>query len=390
MARVLMVIGLLLTFTTTLAQTSYVPPMAMTMVESPLYAAPDGESVGALPALTAVFIEGRDGAGEWMLVRVIDDSASGWIASLDLLLSADVTVSNLPVRTAPSSVESQPVRFDLSTDEGRMARLQSIPVLFNMATPQIRQIFAHGQSLGNRANVFVKVGDSNTRSGGFLRPLGMGARGNCDLGSYAYLQETIDFFSVPPRAEFPNSFDSASMTAQDGLGTPGLLDSLRATDPLCKPDESPLECEYRLVKPSVAVIMIGMMDMKAKALDNYRTNLDRILQISAGHGVIPVLTTYSVLPDAINPAAPMWDDHVEMNLIMIEAAERHGIPLINLWLPLQSLPDYGIGPDRSHLKHQLGSFCSFTGAEQQIGGTLRNLLTLQALDELRKNVLTIR
>jgi hypothetical protein len=36
----------------------------------------------------------------------------------------------------------------------------------------------------------------------------------------------------------------------------------------------------------------------------------------------------------------------------------------------------------------VGKFCSFDGAEKQVGGTLRNLLTLQALDILRQKVLT--
>lgn len=389
MARfIFIVIVAVVTSTSLLAQD--VPPMAMTSADAPLFQTPDGGMIGTLPALTAVFVEGRNDNALWIRVRVIDDSANGWVEAAGLLFSADVQVNTLPIAIPPlvqSVPTSAPVSLDLTTPEGRLAKLQSVPVLYNMATPQVAAIFSRGQALGNRANVFIKVGDSNTRSGGFLRPLGMGARGGCVLGEYSELQATIDFFSVPPRTEYANSFNSENMTAQDGLGTPGLLDPFRATDPLCQPNESPLSCEYRLVKPSVAVIMIGLMDMKIPDLENYRRNLDTIIQFSKDQGVIPVLTTYSVLPDEINPAEPLWDDHLQLNTIMIEAVEKHGTPLINLWAALRPLPDYGIGPDRSHLKHEVGSFCKFTGAEQEIGGTLRNLVTLQALDELRKNIL---
>jgi hypothetical protein len=390
MARIILffiMIGVIVT-TPSLAQD--VPPMAMTNVDAALYEMPNGGLIGTLPVLTAVFVQERDENARWVRVRVIDDSASGWVEAASLLFSADVVVETLPVFIPPlaqSVPTSAPASFDLSTPEGQFAKLQSVPVLYNMASPEVASIFTRGQSLGNRANVFIKVGDSNTRSGGFLRPLGMGLRGGCDLGAYSDLQGTIDFFSVPPRPEFANSFDSVNMTAQDGLGTPGLLDPFRATDPLCLPNENPLACEYRLVKPSVAVMMIGLMDMKIPDLESYRRNLDTIIQFSKDQGVIPVLTTYSVLPDEVNPAAPMWDDHLRMNAIMIELVEKHGTPLINLWSALRPLPDYGIGPDRSHLKHEVGSFCKFTGAEGRVGGTLRNLVTLQALDELRKNIL---
>lgn len=385
--------------TATFAQSPLpVPPMAMTIADTSLHTAPGLSQpvLVTLPIRTAVFIEGRDQNAQWMQVRTIDETAQGWVSVDKMLLSADVILTALPV-SAESAQQADVQQADSGqslstffpdTPAGNLARLQSIPVLYNMFTPQVEAIFARGQSMRNRADVFIKVGDSNTKSGAFLRPLGMEERGYCNLGTYTDLQATIDFFSVSPREPYANSFDSLSMTAQDGIGTPGLLDPFWATDPTCNADESLMECEYRLTKPSVAIIMIGMLDMKIDELDNYRANLETIITLSEQRGVIPVLTTYSVLPDAVNPAAPMWDAHLEMNRIMVEAAEKHGIPLINLWSALQSLPDYGIGPDRSHLKYQVGSFCTFTGAEKEIGGTLRNLVTLQALDDLRRNVLT--
>ena len=75
-------------------------------------------------------------------------------------------------------------------------------------------------------------------------------------------------------------------------------------------------------------------------------------------------------------------------MMLLDIARDEQVPLINLWSAAQTLPDEGIGPDHTHLKAQVGSYCSFDGAQQQYGGTLRNLLTLQALDQLRQNVLS--
>jgi len=58
-----------------------------------------------------------------------------------------------------------------------------------------------------------------------------------------------------------------------------------------------------------------------------------------------------------------------------------------LWAAAEVLPDHGIGPDRNHLKARVGAYCDFSGAERELGGTLRNLLTLQMLDALRREVL---
>jgi hypothetical protein len=96
------------------------------------------------------------------------------------------------------------------------------------------------------------------------------------------------------------------------------------------------------------------------------------------------LTTIIVLPDQERLS---FDDAMRINNHILDMADQYGIPLINLWEAVQTLPNYGIGPDRTHLKQKIGEFCSFDGPEQAYGGTLRNLLTLQALDELRRNIL---
>lgn len=288
--------------------------------------------------------------------------------------------------TLIGAAAAQPTPTPLSSDPEIMAmieRLASVPVLYNFDTLAVRDTFQLGQRLGNRANVFTKVGDSNTTNGDFLQPMGM--KGNfCELGPYAELQATIDFFSVSPIAGEANSFVRQSVAAIEGLSSAAALDPFWAGKG-CEPKEGPLACEYRLIKPSVAVMMLGLMDVRYQHAEAFRRNIEGVIQLSLEQGVIPVLTTIIVLPDQERLS---FADSIHINNHMLDMAEQYGVPVINLWAAVQSLPDYGIGPDRTHLKAKIGEFCSFDGAEQEYGGTLRNLLTLQALDELRRTVLS--
>jgi hypothetical protein len=252
-----------------------------------------------------------------------------------------------------------------------------------METEQVQSIFQQGQALGNRPDIFIKIGDSNTANGDFFRPFGL-SRQYCDYGAYHYLQDTVDYFATAPRVGANNSFDSSNFTVVKGLTGAGLLDPFWATDPSCHANESLLGCEQRVVQPSFSVMMIGLMDLEIYDVEAFRTNLDLVIADSVNAGVIPVQTTFTVLPDYISPEQPLWEKSLDYNLAIIEIAERYGTPVIHLWKALQTLPDYGIGPDRTHLKAAVGDYCSFTGEELLYGGTMRNLLSLQALDTLRR------
>jgi hypothetical protein len=163
-----------------------------------------------------------------------------------------------------------------------------------------------------------------------------------------------------------------------------VLDPFWADQSLCQRNESPLLCEYRLVRPSVAVIMLGQIDVNQARLsvEDYAANMETIVQSTIAQGVIPVITTIVFKPDRNEYARSL-----EFNLALVRLSEQYDLPLLNLWAAVQTLPDSGIGPDQSHLRARVGDFCAFDGPEQELGGTLRNLLTLQALDELRATVL---
>ncbi|MCC6805441.1 MAG: SGNH/GDSL hydrolase family protein [Anaerolineae bacterium] len=289
----------------------------------------------------------------------------------------------IPLETAtPTFVPPTPVLTPTSVTPGDVPamerRLREIPILWNFDSPRLGAIFAAGQGMGSRANVFTTVGDSNTTNGDFLQPIGMGADVYCDWSGYDYLRATVDFFTPAL-----NSFTHHSIASRKGFSSAAALDPFWATDAVCESGESSVLCEYRAVQPSVAVIMLGGIDINDLTTAEYAANMRAIVESSLQRGVIPVLTTFVVLPER----ETVYPRSLEFNMALLDIAGQEQTPLINLWAAAQSLPDDGIGPDRTHLKAEVGSFCSFDGAQDRLGGTLRNLLTLQALDLLRMNVL---
>ncbi len=331
--------------------------------------------IAVIPGGAIVQARARSADAQWIEI-VTEQGIDGWVKASEVYAAS----SGLPtqIALAPSLTPTAVTLGDLSAMEHA---LQSAPIFENLTTERVRAIYAQGQGYGNRADVFTTVGDSNTTNGDFLQPIGMNADAYCTWGSYGYLRAAVDFFGVPPAADESNSFTHHSMAARKGFNSASALDPFWVTDAACS-GASPLLCEYATVKPGAAIIMLGNIDVSDMPTADYAANMRAIVQQSIQQGVIPVLTTFVVVPER-----DVYERSLEFNLTLLQIAAESQVPLINLWAAAQTLPDHGIGPDQTHLKAEVGSFCSFDGAQQQYGGTLRNLLTLQALDQLRQNVL---
>ena len=105
------------------------------------------------------------------------------------------------------------------------------------------------------------------------------------LGEYEALRDAIGWFSGP-NGRGANPFAASSLAAHNGWGTTSALDPANADPAVCRPGETPIECEYRLVKPAVALIMFGTNDSGGLPLAEFRANLDAIVRISLRMGVI--------------------------------------------------------------------------------------------------------
>jgi uncharacterized protein YraI len=307
-----------------------------------------------LPAETAITPTGRSADNGWVQADV--NGQSGWLFAE--LLRLDIDINTLPVIEIAAPVAAGPV---------------SIPAgVVPTVGARTRQIFRAGQALDNQPNAFSKIGDSITHTLEFLFPIGWG---NYTLGEYANLQQVIYRFSGGDE----NSFSRYSLGARAGWTTYDLLREGMGDPEFCESNETPLECEYRVHRPSLALIMIGTNDA-AQGLGSrgYRGNLQEIVQISIDHGVIPVLST---LPD--NLSSPERSALVlEYNDVVRAVAAQYGIPLWDYWLALQALPNKGIGGDGAHPNSDpvSGSTTIFTAEWLQYGFTMRNLTALMVLD----------
>jgi hypothetical protein len=236
-----------------------------------------------------------------------------------------------------------------------------------------REIFERGQQLGNRANVFSKVGDSITYTAAYLTHIG---RGNYALGEYVYLQPVIEFYTAET-ARTGNSFQNESLAAYNGWRAATILNPAYANPQLCQPGEKPLACEYRHTRPSVALIMLGTNDVIPTPPQDFERNMRTILDISIETGVIPVLST---IPEY--KQVNMHREVARLNEVITSLAREYGIPLWDYHLILGGLPNNGIGSDGVHPSVSYSHPAEFTADYLHLGMTVRNLSALQVLDAI--------
>lgn len=244
------------------------------------------------------------------------------------------------------------------------------PPIVPTVSARARQIYVAGQRLGNRPDVFAEVGDSITITNQFMWNIGVGG---LHLDTYTDLQPVVDFFR-----RSHNSFEWKGLAARGGWTSLNILDPNSAPDEICAPEESPLVCEYRILKPSVAFIMVGTNDIIfGVPSDQYRQNLRTIIQTSINLGVIPIVST---IPD--NLISPEAGNRVhEINAIIIAAAREFNVPLWNYWKALQPLPNKGISGDGVHPSSPPNNETAiFTPEGLGHGYNVRNLTGLQVLN----------
>ncbi len=322
---------------------------------------------------TSVAVVGRNSNNTWFQVIVGDQE--GWLYFSLVNITGDT--SALPVTAqVPTSGAGSGGGAAPPTGGG-----VALPGVITNITPRAREIFLAGQAMGNRADVFSKIGDSISYSPYFLYPIG---NGGLQLHGYTALQPVVNYFSqTGARTHF--SFANASVATGGGWTSANLLNPGNAMPGVCGPGETPLACEYRVVRPALALIMIGTNDAAYFGTAVYQTNLQTIVQISIDMGVIPVLST---LPD--NLANPTAGARVlAYNGIIRSTAYAYGVPLWDYWAVMQDLPNKGLSGDGIHPSVNTGTLEAgiFSAAELRYGYNMRNLTALMVLDAIWRQVL---
>lgn len=329
---------------------------------------------------TALFLRSRLDDNSWLGVETTAGDR-GWVYADLIEINGEVDVASLPVfdfqsptpRPQPTIVVQNPQRVDEITPGAQPTNPPSnttnnAPTYYSISQ-RTRSIYQQGQSMGNRSNFYTKVGDSITANQAFM--VGY-ASGEYNLGSRGYLQDTINYFSA--------SHGHSSAAAASAFNAAAVLAAVWADPGRCNPNESPLMCEYRTQKPSIAIIMLGSVDVQLYSAGEFEGYMNQIISSTIAQGVIPVLTTF--------PADPAYhgDKVGPFNSIITSIAGREQIPLVDLRSVAMGMPGYGVGGDQYHLSQRGDSFIGLNGEENQYGLTMRNYLTLEMLDSLRRGI----
>ena len=318
------------------------------------------------PGIPAQIIE-RNAVGTWLHLQRIADGKlvmDGWVLARFLNLNPALKFSVVPVNTDladadPSTVDSQSLQ-----------KLYAAPVLPTISDA-MRDVFQRGQELGNNPRAITKFGDSLVANELYLLPM---SQSDVDLGPYDYLADTVKYFGASARE---------SMAARVGLTTYVIFDPFWANKEFCQPGESPLDCELRRQKPSVAFIMFGPNDLKAMDTEQYGTNMRKIVSTLIEKGVIPILFMFSY-----DPIRPLWWQSVDFNQQLIDIGAEYDVPVVNLWEATRVLPEYGLEVDHLHLKN--AGVLNLKFSKDKVGESgvmLYNLLSVCVLDDIRRTVI---
>jgi uncharacterized protein YraI len=363
-----LVAALMLAIPSAAAQT---PPQGPAL---PLRSGPgaDFQIIGEVPVGSVFFLTARNPDGTWLLVVTPDRIQRGWVPARYVTFST-VDVARLPVsaesvasveQSAASTTTRTPVGFNLPVIE--QIDLAAYPVV-GSATATARAIYQRGQAMGRDPHQLAKVGDCFTEHEYFLKHF---TWDRYNLGEYAALQPVIDYYG--------ESMDDLSYAASVGFVTGAVLDPVWANPEVCQPDESPLACEYRAHNPSVALIMFGTQDVLLMTPEQFDAALREVVRQTVAANVVPILSTF---PGNVE----FWEKSLQYNKIVINIALDFDVPLVNLWLALEGLPNHGLG-DSNHLSFPITTAADLTQPNLTTGYPMRNLVTLQILDNVWRSV----
>jgi hypothetical protein len=242
---------------------------------------------------------------------------------------------------------------------------QSLPVVPTVDA-NIRRIYENGQRLNNDPHAFSILGDCLSLPINMFGNYGKGPN-HYNLGEYTNLQPVIDWFV--------DSFKRQSISLGDGFSTAAVLSPLWNDPKQCRKNETPMACEYRVHRPSYALISLGTDDYLISP-ETYEKRMREIVEYTISKGIIPILAT---------KADNREGDHA-FDRIVARLAYEYDVPLWNFWAAVQSLPKGGVENDRGHLTWaDPNRLDNILGMEFAI--PIRNITALQTLDSIWRGLI---
>jgi hypothetical protein len=266
-------------------------------------------------------------------------------------------MSSLTTQTSGSQITRIPVDPS-STNDGRLLAQdwQEWPVI-PQVSPWLRNVYAQGLAQGNNPNSFSKIGDCQNVKSVFL-PFDLPPYYR--LGEkYSYLMPTIDHFS--------GSWMRESQAVRGGFNVASVLSPFFSDKEVCNNDETPLDCEFRLNKPSIAIISMETWTSR-RPPEVFEEYLSQIVEYILSHNAIPILAT----------KADNTEGDQSINEAIARVAYNYDIPLWNFWAAVQPIPWKGLTEDGFHLT--VGKNYFDDPLEMERAWPVRNLTALQAID----------
>jgi GDSL-like Lipase/Acylhydrolase family len=238
------------------------------------------------------------------------------------------------------------------------------------------------------ADRFMKIGDSQTVSTGFLQCF---ANPGLSVAPYTDLAEPQRAFLQQDRGEF--TFRRTSLAAKVGASASfALIPSIPGPKGMSPAiTKSPLEAELDVVRAQYAVVMFGSNDIQgapSSGLSVFAKNMLAITDALLAEGVVPVLSSPPPRPlreaDVAAFGAEGADRWVpRFSNVVRGIAEARQVPFVDLERELRRLPGFGIGSDKLHLNADAGGACRLDDSALKKGMNARNLVTFSALARAR-------
>ena len=187
-----------------------------------------------------------------------------------------------------------------------------------IVTKRARAVYLLGQALGNDPHAFSVLGDCQDEPQVFM---GTFETDPLILAALPVdMQMTVDWFK--------GSFNRQSPTVRGGTTTGALLWSQWHENRFtCTSNESPLQCELRIHKPSFVIIQVGS-HYENRNESYMRSILDQLIAA----GVVPILASKADDREL--------DEHV--NSQYAQLAIEYNIPFWNFWASLSGLVNRGL------------------------------------------------
>jgi hypothetical protein len=229
-----------------------------------------------------------------------------------------------------------------------------------------RVLGAHVRNPALRDDAFAKMGGSSVASRAFLHCF---STPYVDLGNHSSLSETIDYFDTGRRNAFNRESEASGVSWNLRYVLGGRPANFRE--------------EIRATKARWALVLFGGNDAQNKNERIYLKRLVYLVEALEDMGVVPVLGAAS---PRRSRTKDLW---IRRFNAITEAVARHwALPYIDYYTALEALPRMGLARDGVHPNvlppGGLQNACKLTEQGLQHGNNVRNLLTLQMLDALRR------